>query len=365
MKVKDFFSIPEQKKVTEKDLHRVLLTSICSILLCISCLAGSTWAWFTASIENKDNTIEIARPGVVLKVDDADYAEGQVLSDAYHKLYIEHGNEADHVAKKSTLYVTITVSYDGNKIRTYTVLNEANHYAVALDIVNAGTASFTIDCDAYWNKTDIGAEFTELTGNVIEIIRAGLVLTVDEKDYFGEELSGANHMLGIAYYNELETVQKEDVRYAVVTVNYGEEKIQVYTVLNEENHYAVDIKIVNEGEVSFTIDCAMFSDKADIDEAIGELTDNTIVIPFKAPESTTPEETTPEETEPEATEPEATEPEATEPEATEPEATEPEATEPEATEPEATEPEATEPVATEPVATEPEGEDNGDETGNT
>ena len=355
MKVKDFFSIPEQKKVTEKDLHRVLLTSICSILLCMSCLAGSTWAWFTASIENKDNTIEIARPGVVLKVDDADYAEDQVLSKAYHKLVIEHGNEADHVAKKSTLYVAITVSYDGNKIQKYTVLNETNNYAVGIDVFNAGTASFTIDCDAYWNKTDIGAEFTELTGNVIEIIRAGLVLTVDEKDYFGEELSGANHMLRIAYYKGLETAQEANERYAVVRVRYGEEKIQAYVVLNEDNKYAEDIKIVNAGELSYTIDCKMFSDKADIDEAIGELTDNTIVIPFKTPESTTPEETTPEETEPEETEPEETEPEETEPEETEPEATEPEATEPV----------VTEPVATEPVATEPEGEDNGDETGNT
>ncbi len=67
-----------------------------------------------------------------------------------------------------------------------------------------------------------------------------------------------------------------------------------------------------------------------------------------APEQPQP---TPEPTEPEITELEPTEPETTEPETTEPETTEPEPTEPETTEPETTEPETTEPEPTDPEAT--------------
>lgn len=60
MRLKDLFTVPAGQKVTERHLGRVLVSSICSILLCMSCLAGSTWAWFTVSIVNSDNLIQIA-----------------------------------------------------------------------------------------------------------------------------------------------------------------------------------------------------------------------------------------------------------------------------------------------------------------
>lgn len=60
MRIKDLFTVPEGEKVTEQVFHRVLISSICSILLCMTCLAGTTWAWFTVSIENTGNVIEIA-----------------------------------------------------------------------------------------------------------------------------------------------------------------------------------------------------------------------------------------------------------------------------------------------------------------
>ena len=59
MKIKELFTVPEGQKVTEKVFHRVLISSICSILLCMSCLVSTTWAWFTVSIENQGNEIQI------------------------------------------------------------------------------------------------------------------------------------------------------------------------------------------------------------------------------------------------------------------------------------------------------------------
>lgn len=57
MKFTQLFSDHDGKKITEKYLYRMLVVSICGIFLCMGCLAGTTWAWFAVTIENKDNVI--------------------------------------------------------------------------------------------------------------------------------------------------------------------------------------------------------------------------------------------------------------------------------------------------------------------
>ena len=57
--LKSLFTVPEGEKITEKQMQRVLVSSVCSILLLLSCLVSTTWAWFAVSIENTGNVIEI------------------------------------------------------------------------------------------------------------------------------------------------------------------------------------------------------------------------------------------------------------------------------------------------------------------
>lgn len=59
MRIKRLFTVAPEEKLTEKRLLQVLVSSVCSMLLCMSCLAGTTWAWFTVSVENHDNEIRI------------------------------------------------------------------------------------------------------------------------------------------------------------------------------------------------------------------------------------------------------------------------------------------------------------------
>ena len=68
MRIKELFTVPEGEKVTEKLFGRVLVSSVCSMMLCLVCLVSTTWAWFTAGIENTGNVIEIAAvtPDVVV-----------------------------------------------------------------------------------------------------------------------------------------------------------------------------------------------------------------------------------------------------------------------------------------------------------
>jgi len=136
MKVKALFSVPEGKRITEKYLYRVLISSVCSILLCMSCLIGTTWAWFTVSIENTENVIEIGTPSVVVSVDGVGFTSGNTLPGGeQHTIHVSHDNDGDALNQKSTLYVTFSVynSVDDsvdNMVTGYVTLNSANSNTV-------------------------------------------------------------------------------------------------------------------------------------------------------------------------------------------------------------------------------------------
>lgn len=66
-KLKFLFTVQEGEKVTEKTLRRVLISSVCSILLCMMCLFSTTWAWFAVSVES-DFTISIVSQEVQAEI---------------------------------------------------------------------------------------------------------------------------------------------------------------------------------------------------------------------------------------------------------------------------------------------------------
>lgn len=151
MRLKDLFTVPTGQKVTEKHLHRVLISSICSILLCMSCLVSTTWAWFVVGIENTGNVIEIGTPQVNLTVNGTPFMSGTTLQPQTlqsetntvqsetntvqsksntlkyetYKVSIEHANGGDDFQKKSTLYVTLTI---GENTIVYITLSHENGY---------------------------------------------------------------------------------------------------------------------------------------------------------------------------------------------------------------------------------------------
>lgn len=110
MKFRELFSLPEGKRITEKYLYRVLILSVCSVLLCMGCLVGTTWAWFAVSIENTDNVIEIGEPSAALRVDGTEAVSGRELTSGEHTINVTNSGTADVFNKKSTLYVTFSVN---------------------------------------------------------------------------------------------------------------------------------------------------------------------------------------------------------------------------------------------------------------
>ena len=165
MKIKELFTVPEGQKVTEKVFHRVLISSICSILLCMSCLVGTTWAWFTVSIEDAENVIHIAQepPGVRVTVEESDIDfSARKLPAGTHTLLVAHPNEADDVQQKSILYVTFSVD---EAVKGYVTLNQENNYMTSIQITTQQ------DCLVSWTVSWFTpGGVTPLDSNEIDLI---------------------------------------------------------------------------------------------------------------------------------------------------------------------------------------------------
>ena len=56
-RIKTVLYTPKHSKSTDENIMRLLLPSFVGIILCMVCLAGSTWAWFSASVQTSPQTI--------------------------------------------------------------------------------------------------------------------------------------------------------------------------------------------------------------------------------------------------------------------------------------------------------------------
>lgn len=82
--------VPANKKARDITLTRMIALSVLGLLLCMVCLAGSTWAWFTASITSAPQTIIAAHFQVQVSVTDS---TGQPLAAGENSSYFLKANE--------------------------------------------------------------------------------------------------------------------------------------------------------------------------------------------------------------------------------------------------------------------------------
>lgn len=69
--LKRIFYTPRHSKPTDENIQRLLMPSVVGIALCMICLAGSTWAWFSSSVQTAPQTIETANYDISAAVTDA------------------------------------------------------------------------------------------------------------------------------------------------------------------------------------------------------------------------------------------------------------------------------------------------------
>ena len=173
MRIRELFTVPKGKKITEKIFSRVLISSVCSILLCMACLMGTTWAWFAVSIENTGNEIQIATvtPSVVIKAGDAPVSpvDGTyTLGAGSHQVRIQLENDAsglDALNKpQRTVYVLMTATQNGKSTTYSLAFAGADDLSFDLQIVgNSAEIRFAVSWIKPASATPIGSK-TVITG---------------------------------------------------------------------------------------------------------------------------------------------------------------------------------------------------------
>ncbi len=78
--IKSFLYIPKHSKPTDENILRLLLPSFVGIVICMVCLAGTTWAWFTASVQTQPQTLAAANFSIEAAVTDAENAPVDISS---------------------------------------------------------------------------------------------------------------------------------------------------------------------------------------------------------------------------------------------------------------------------------------------
>ena len=166
MLFKNLFTVPTGQKVTEKHLRRVLVSSICGILLCMSCLAGTTWAWYTVEIENRGNEIQIAT--VTADVNVLDEAGNAVQPDAAGNYTFETGTytvginlENDATEAKNPVYVVISVSSGEENAYYYLTFENGN---TAKQILQVGADPATVSFSVSWVRP---VSATAVNGDIV------------------------------------------------------------------------------------------------------------------------------------------------------------------------------------------------------
>ena len=198
--MKFLFTIPEGVKITEKVFGRVLISSVCSILLCMACLAGTTWAWFQASVVNNDNVITIWKPTVevtlieqttALTTEEVEPSEGaeaseEVVAPEAAKITqldlksgvpvgvrVTHSNTPDALGKQSVLYVTF---YVGDMPIGYVKLGTAAEIAFAA----------AADCTVTWAVTWVAPENV---GEIVGLVEISADMIAVSEDTSNEDSS--------------------------------------------------------------------------------------------------------------------------------------------------------------------------------
>ena len=166
MKIKELFTVPAGEHVSEMCLHRVLVASISCILLCMSCLAGTTWAWFNVSIDNGMNIIEIGKPSGNVQITAPD---GQTNTEPVsgtewpignYQISLNHDSQPDQLNHKNDMYVTFTVYHGTDVSFSFCVaLNSENQYTQTVKI--AAEDAFKLCWEPSWFPPDGAALLNE------------------------------------------------------------------------------------------------------------------------------------------------------------------------------------------------------------
>lgn len=170
---KSLLYTPKHTKPTDKNLMRLFLPSIVGILICMVCLAGTTWAWFSASVQTGAQTITAASFNVEVAI-----TPTPVKSEGGK--YTLAGNTA--------YTVTLTATGTADEIGGYCIVGKAagdKHYTTS-QIKPGGSLQFTLipEADGIYTFTAVWGKYSGKAD-----ISAGAVIGQEQASGSGTEPS--------------------------------------------------------------------------------------------------------------------------------------------------------------------------------
>lgn len=162
--LKHIFYIPKHSKPTDENILRLLMPSVVGIFICMVCLAGSTWAWFSASVQTAPQTIEAANFDIAVTVN-GELVPSPVTLEAgqqYTVTLTAAGNapSGGYCEVESGAVFLYTETILPNELLAFTLIPDSNaaYTFTAVWGKYSGKADITNNCVIGQEETDSSAE---------------------------------------------------------------------------------------------------------------------------------------------------------------------------------------------------------------
>lgn len=145
--IKSAIHIPKHAKPTDENILQLLLPSFAGIIICMVCLAGMTWAWFSASISTPPQTITAANYEVTV-TSVIKEADGEKVEPQDEKYALEANTayaiqlESKGTAKEHGGYCLIQ-NDNGTAVFYTQTFKPGEHITISLTITDKGNYTFT------------------------------------------------------------------------------------------------------------------------------------------------------------------------------------------------------------------------------
>ena len=129
-------------KLTDKAFSRLMLTSVLSILICITCLCSATWAWFSADSSADGNTVNSGVFDLEISVTDAGSKTVTLAKNAI--------GQTTYTFETAGVYIiTLNVTEDTTVTKGFCTMNVGNNVHYTASIYAEETPfTFTVDAKA-------------------------------------------------------------------------------------------------------------------------------------------------------------------------------------------------------------------------
>ena len=168
--ISKLFTVPKGEKVTEKAMLRVLISSICGIILCVSGLVTSTWAWYTVNVETASLSSQVAthKPMVQFDGDWVELRELKIIAgdSAVMKLRFDTDATPGSLARTPGRYLIIThVDDQSVPLDSWWIcLNDDAYTDWTADLTISALSEVTVQFATAWHAPETG---TQLQGNTL------------------------------------------------------------------------------------------------------------------------------------------------------------------------------------------------------